>query len=75
MTKIYESPDGGETVYERDTVTGKREKIIEPYVPEWHIDDHTLSNINELAERGNKSLQNALKELKLLYNLSKEEND
>ena len=75
MTKIYESPDGGETVYERDTKTGTRTKIIEPYVPEWHIDDHTLSEINDLAERGNKALQNSLKELKLLYNLVKEDHD
>jgi phage pi2 protein 07 len=72
MVKIYESPDGGLTVYERDTVTGKRICIEKPTFPEWHIDDNDWWEIKDLAEEGNKTLQNLLKEVKLVYNLSKE---
>lgn len=71
MVKIYESPDGGETVYERDTKTGKRILIEKPTLPEWHIDDHEFSEIVHRANEGNKSLQNLLSKLKLVYNLSK----
>jgi len=69
MTKIYESPDGGSSVYERDTKTGKRKCISKPNRPDYHILDHEWQEITELAESGNKALQNSLKELKILYNL------
>jgi len=72
MVKIYESPDGGETVYERDTETGERICIEKPKRPEWFLDDYEWYEIKELAEEGNKTLQNLLKEVKLVYNLSKE---
>lgn len=70
MAKIYESPDGGETVYERDTVTGKRICVSKPIVPDWHIEWHDFELIKEMANDGNKTLQNLLKEVKLVYNLS-----
>ena len=73
MAKIYESPDGGETVYERDTVTGERICIEKPKRPEWYLEDHEWYEIKDLAEEGNKTLRNLLKEVKLVYNLSKEE--
>ena len=72
MVKIYESPDGGETVYERDTETGERICVERPTLPDWHLDDFEFWEIKELAEEGNKTLQNLLKEVKLVYNLSKE---
>jgi len=71
MAKIYESPDGGETVFERDTCTGKRILIEEPKYPDYYILDHQWHEITELAENGNKALQNSLKELKLLYMISR----
>ena len=71
MVKIYESPDGGETIFERDTKTGKRIMIEKPSRSEWHFDNHDLFEMQDLADRGNKALQKSLKELKLLYNLSK----
>ena len=71
MVKIYESPDGGETVFERDTVTGKRICIEKKKYPDWHLDDHDFSEILHLANRGNKALQKSLKDLKLLFNLSR----
>jgi alkylhydroperoxidase/carboxymuconolactone decarboxylase family protein YurZ len=75
MAKIYESPDGGETVFERDTKTGERTLIVKKEYPDWYIDDHDFSEIQHLANRGNKGLQNSLKELKLLYNLSRGNDD
>lgn len=75
MTKIYESPDGGETIFERDTETGQRICIEKKKYPDWYLDDHDFSEIQHLANRGNKTLQKSLKELKLLYNLSRENDE
>ena len=75
MVKIYESPDGGETVYERDTVTGERICIDKPVYPDWHIESHDFELIQSMAEEGNKTLQNLLKEVKLVYNLSIDNED
>ena len=72
MVKIYESPDGGQTVYERDTVTGKRVCIEKPTFPDWYIDDHDWYEICELANQGNRTLQKMLKEIKLIHDLSKD---
>lgn len=74
MTKIYESPDGGKTVYERDTKTGDRILIEKPTYPDWHLDELEISEIVDYANEGNKSLQIQLKKLKLMYNLIKESN-
>lgn len=71
MVKIYESPDGGETVFERDTKTGERTIVLKKEYPDWWIDDHDFSEIQHLANRGNKGLQKSLKGLKLIYHLSK----
>jgi len=71
MVKIYESPDGGETIFERDTVTGERVCIEKKKYPDWYLDDHDFSEIQHLANKGNKALQNSLKDLKLLYNISR----
>ena len=75
MVKIYESPDGGQTVFERDTVTGERICIEKPVQPDWYIDWHDFELIQSMAEDGNKTLQNLLKEVKLIYNLSIEEEE
>jgi len=75
MAKIYESPDGGKTVYERDTITGERICIEKPVHPDWHIEWHDFELIKEMANDGNKTLQNLLKEVKLVYNLSIEEEE
>ena len=72
MVKIYESPDGGNTIFERDTCTGTRVLIEEPKYPEWYLSELELSEIVDYANEGNKSLQIQLKKLKLMYNLIKE---
>ena len=48
MVKVYESPDGGETVYERDTVTGERVCIEKPVHPDWYIDPYDFDLITEI---------------------------
>lgn len=73
MVKIYESPDGGKTVFERDTETNERICIEEPTYPEWYLDPYDFDLIMEMANNGNKTLQNLLKEVKLVYNISIEE--
>ena len=75
MTKIYESPDNGETIFERDTETGVRICIEKKKYPDWYLDDHDFSEIQHLANRGNKALQKMLKELKLIYKLSKDSDE
>ena len=75
MVKIYESPDRGLTIFERDTETGKRILIEEPKYPDYWILDHEWKEITELAVRGNKALQKSLKEVKLLYNLIRNSDD
>ena len=73
MVKIYESPDGGKTVYERDTDSGERICIEEPKYPDWYLSELEISEVVDYANEGNKSLQIQLKKLKLLYNLIKED--
>lgn len=72
MVKIYESPDGGKTVYERDTKTGKRICIEKPKYPDYHLEDWEFREILELAKEGNKALRNSLKDVKLIYKIVKE---
>ena len=74
MVKIYESPDQGKTVYERDTETGDRICIEKEILPDWHLNELEISEIVDYANEGNKSLQIQLKKLKLMYNLIKESN-
>lgn len=75
MTKIYESPDGGKTVYERDTKTGDRICIEKEILPDWHLTELEISEIVDYANEGNATLQNMLKELKTIYHLTKEDHD
>ena len=75
MVKIYESPDIGDTLFERDTETGERICIEKKKYPDWYLDDHDFSEIQHLANRGNKALQKSLKDLKLLYKISRGNDD
>ena len=75
MVKIYESPDVGDTLFERDTETGERICIEKKKYPDWYLDDHDFSEIQHLANRGNKALQKSLKDLKLLYKISRGNDD
>ena len=69
--KIYESPDGGLTVYERDPKTGER-ICIEREPNDWHLED-LIANDVIYASEGNKTLQKLLSKMKMTYNLLKED--
>ena len=71
---IYESPDGGATVYGRP-INGKGERVLieKQILPDWYLNEVEISEIVDYANDGNKSLQIQLKKLKLLYDLIKED--
>lgn len=71
--KIYESPDGGLTVYERDTKTGERICIERENKPDWHLEDHEFHDCMIYATEGNKTLQKLMSKMKMTYNLLKED--
>jgi|TARA_B100000927_G_scaffold285991_1_gene276832 hypothetical protein len=70
---IYESPDGGATVYARP-IDGKGERVLieQPNFPDWYLNEVEISEIVDYANEGNKSLQIQLKKLKLMYDLIKD---
>ena len=70
---IYESPDGGATVYGRP-INGKGERVLieKQILPDWYLNEVEISEIVDYANDGNKSLQIQLKKLKLMYDLIKE---
>jgi hypothetical protein len=74
MPKIFESPDGGRTVYSREF--GKREKNFEWEDPEEAKVKERLKESKEwlnilLAARENPALQEAVDRVKIIYHLSK----
>jgi len=71
MTKIFESPDGGKTIYSRDLETGERKLEKQFEAPEWFLDIGDFYAIITEASEGNTTLQNMLQELKTVYQLSK----
>ena len=71
---IYESPDGGETIYRRKLNSLKRELVeisekaqLDKDVTDWH-------GILEAA-KDNIVLQNAIERVKMLYHLTKKDAD
>lgn len=71
---IYESPDGGETIYRRKLDSLKRELVeisekaqLDKDVTDWH-------EILEAA-KDNIVLQNAIERVKMLYHLTKKDVD
>lgn len=78
MSKIYESPDGGKTVYSREF--GKQERIQESINNEVveaidHIRNELLWNNIHAEAKTNIALQNALDHAIMIYKLSKEYKD
>lgn len=68
MTKIYESPDGGKTVFSRDMNSKKRTIVKSEGLDD--LADFTLWNTIRIAAKTNPSLQKAVSRVKLLYRLS-----
>ncbi len=67
MTKIYESPDGGKTVYQRNFGNLKRDQIKSD--GEIDLQDHILWNEIRYAAKTNPTLQRACDRVKLMYRL------
>jgi hypothetical protein len=82
MTKIFESPDKGATVYSRDF--GSTIKTILPNATRCNasvstifgipLDEITYLALMHLEAKTNPALQNALERAKIIYHLSKENN-
>lgn len=71
---IYESPDGGETVYVREHGSTQRQLHSESAraidIREQVQEDQLWGQIR-LAAKTNPALQNAIEQVKLIYHLSK----
>ena len=69
---IYESPDGGKTVYARNSLSGQRDLVR---VDESKVLEHRWFKWREIIEASanNPSLANAIKQAELIYELTKKE--
>ena len=73
--KVYESPDGGQTIYERDVGSSERILIKENTSLISQIrEDQLWGNIRREAKT-NKTLADILEQAKMVYALIKKEND
>ena len=68
MTKIYESPDGGKTVYEREAGSLERKPSYSEGLEDFN--DHCLWIEIRKAAKTNPALQKACNRVKMLYRLS-----
>ena len=68
MTKIFESPDGGKTVYERESGSLDRKPAYMEGVEDFN--DHCLWIEIRKAAKTNPALQKACNRVKMLYRLS-----
>lgn len=81
---IYESPDGGKTIYAREFGSNHKQLIgyqydinnnhINPISPgQRDFEDHILWNEIRQAAKTNPALQKAMDRVKLIYRLSKDD--
>ena len=70
--KIYESPDGGRTVYKREIGSLGRELIKEDKALHNEIMENQLWSDIRQAAKNNPSIQEALDRIKITYYLSNE---
>lgn len=68
MTKIYESPDGGKTVYEREA--GSLERKPKYYEGVEDFNDQCLWIEIRKASKNNPALKKACDRVRILYKLS-----
>jgi hypothetical protein len=71
MVKIYESPDGGHTVYERETGSTERKLLS---IDEVALDKYNNIEWNKIwwQRNSNPALKKAVEQVIILYRLSKE---
>jgi len=66
---IYESPDGGKTVFARELGSRKRKRIYKDNSLEWH---HYLREVDwDMLSKKNPAIKEALEKLKVLETLCK----
>ena len=81
---IYESPDGGKTIYAREFGSNHKELIgyqydnnnshVNSFSPgQRDFEDHVLWNEIRQAAKTNPALQKAMDRVKLIYRLSKDD--
>jgi len=81
---IYESPDGGKTVYAREFGTNHKQLVGYQYdmnnshiqtnnIGQKDLEDHILWNEIRQAAKTNPALQKAMERVKLIYRLSKDD--
>ena len=68
MTKIYESPDKGKTIYKREFGSSERTIIKSEGIDD--LREHQLWHEIRLAAKTNPTLQKAMNRVKILYRLS-----
>ncbi len=71
MKKIFESPDKGQTVYERNFRSDERKIIKSEGIID--LEDYQLWNEIRKAAKTNKALQKAVDRVKILYRLSQDD--
>lgn len=68
MTKIFESPDGGKTVYQREFNKVERTQIKSAGIED--LREHQLWHEIRIAAKTNPALKKACDNIKVLYRLS-----
>ena len=73
--KVYESPDGGNTIYERDVGSTERIMIREDTVKRDQVREQQLWHEIRIAAKTNVALADILKQAEMVYALIKKENN
>jgi hypothetical protein len=73
-TYIYESPDGGKTVYAREAGTNQR-RLVGYSEGARDLDEHRLWNEIRIAARTNPALRKQVERVIMLYRLVQENNN
>jgi len=71
--KVYESPDGGQTIYERDVGSSERTLIKENISMRDQVREQQLWHEIRIAARTNTTLADILEQAKMVYALIKKE--
>jgi hypothetical protein len=72
MAEIYESPDGGKTVYKREIGSSDRQLIKEDHLTIERIREDQLWKEIRQAALTNPTIQDALERVKIIYYISNE---
>ena len=73
--KVYESPDGGQTIYERDVGSSERTLIKENTSMRDQVREQQLWHEIRIAARTNVALADILEQAVMVYALIKKENN